>query len=190
MSTEAAPGAAEVPLEEFGRSLRALQDAATATNAPPQVAKEAARAMDRITELLRPHASTIGIGGEFDQYISTRGSHTLHPPFTTLHKGSDSVDLSVRFSPFYRNPFGIVHGGAIAMMFDTAIAQLPMFGEQRFLTANLSVDYRSPAPIDVDLMARIRLEQSEGRKRMIAGRLLEGETVLAEVHALFIAAQR
>lgn len=186
MDADAGPTTAAVPFEEFGLALRALQDAATATNAPPQVAADATRAMDIITQALLPYTSELGTGREFAQYMGARGSHTLHPPFTMLRRDDDSVDLKVRFGTFYRNPFGIVHGGAIAMMFDTAIAQLAMFGVTRYLTANLTVDYRNPAPIDTDLLVRIRLERTDGRKRTIAGELLDDQTLLAEVHALFI----
>lgn len=178
-------------LADLGTALRALQNAATGTSAPLEVAAEVAEAINKITELLRPFNCPVeSLGRDFDTYVRARAAHTLQPIFHELHRNkNESVEFSVRFAMFHRNPFGQVHGGAIAMMFDSSIARLGLDGEKRFLTANLSVDYRAAAPIDVDLIVKMRVARSEGRKRFIEGELSHGDVLVAEVHALFIEAR-
>ena len=174
-------------LADLGQALRTLQDCATATTAPLALAADVAAALVGINEVLAPfNANRESVGSDLDAYMRARSAHTLMPPMEVRHRAADSVEFSVRFGIFYRNPFGQVHGGAIAMVFDTAIARLGLDGERRFLTANLSVDYRRAAPIDVELIVRIRVDRAEGRKRFIEGQMVEGEAVIAEVHALFI----
>jgi acyl-coenzyme A thioesterase PaaI-like protein len=178
-------------LADMGMALRALQNAATGTSASLVVAAQVAAAIDDVTEMLRPFdASVESLGADLDTYVRARAAHTLQPIFLELDRGIDSVAFSIRFGMFHRNPFGQVHGGAIAMMFDSAIARLGLDGEKRFLTANLSVDYRSAAPIDVEFIVNIRVSSSDGRKRFIEGELLNGDTLIAEVHALFIEARK
>ncbi len=177
-------------LASLGKALRALQDAATATSAPMSVASDVAQAIDDATSLLLPFvADAEQYGADFPNYVRARAAHTLMPQMTVVARTSESVEFAVLFGIFYRNPFGQVHGGAIAMVFDTAIARLGLVGTKRFLTANLSVDYRGAAPVDVELTVRIRLARIEGRKRFIEGELMNGDELLAEVRALFIEAR-
>jgi len=178
-------------LADLGSALRALQNAATGTSAPFEVAAEVAEAINKITEVLRPFNCQVeSLGQDLETYVRARAAHTLQPRMLELRRDSnESVEFSVRFAMFHRNPFGQVHGGAIAMMFDTSIARLGLDGEKRFLTANLSVDYRAAAPINVDFIVKIRVTRSEGRKRFIEGELLNGDILVAQVHALFIEAR-
>lgn len=174
-------------LAGMGKALRALQDAATATSAPMSVAAQAAQVIAEVASMLEPFAANAEpMRTDFPAYVRARAAHTLMPQMTVVARTAESVEFSVLFGIFYRNPFGQVHGGAIAMVFDTAIARLGLGGTKRFLTANLSVDYRGAAPIDVDLTVKIRLARIEGRKRFIEGELLNGEDLLAQVSALFI----
>lgn len=177
-------------LASMGKALRALQDAATATSAPMSVAVEVSQAIEDATSMLQAFvANPALVGTDFPTYVRARAAHTLMPQMTVVARTPESVEFSVLFGIFYRNPFGQVHGGAIAMVFDTAIARLGLGGTKRFLTANLSVDYRGSAPVDVELMVKIRLARIDGRKRFIEGELMNGDELLAEVRALFIEAR-
>ncbi len=46
---------AQGPLPRLGRALRAVQDGVASTKAPPQVAAEAAAALERAAALLEPY---------------------------------------------------------------------------------------------------------------------------------------
>ena len=41
-------------------------------------------------------------------------------------------------------------------------------------------------PIEMDLRVDARVDRSEGRKIFVAGRLLDGDTVLSDAEALFV----
>lgn len=53
-------------------------------------------------------------------------------------------------------------------------------------TALLHVDYRRIAPIEKELQVDAGIDRIEDRKIFVAGRLLDGDAVLAEAHALFV----
>ena len=54
------------------------------------------------------------------------------------------------------------------------------------MTANLTVDYRSPTPLLHELVFRGWCEKVEGRKIFTRGTLHSGDTLCAESSALFI----
>lgn len=173
-------------LEQFGNALRELQDIATATRAPDAVASAAVTSIHDITEQLRPFAAELGTEEDFQHYVATSGSHTLNPPLEIVGKGEGFIEMSVRFGPFFRNAFGYVNGGAIASMFDTAIAHVAYEYAGRSYTANLNIDYRNVAPIDVDLLVKVRLERTEGRKHVVVAELSHGDVLVAEAQSLLI----
>jgi len=174
-------------LEQLGNALRELQDLATATAAPAAVAAAAAQSIHDINEQLRPFAGELGTEHGFQHYVATSESHTLNPPLEILRRGEGFIEMSVRFGPFFRNAFGYVNGGAIAIMFDTAIAHVAFESAGRSFTANLNIDYRNPAPIDADLLVKVRLESSEGRKHVIVAELFNADVLVSEAHSLLIA---
>ncbi|MDO9486278.1 MAG: PaaI family thioesterase [Actinomycetota bacterium] len=174
-------------LEQLGNALRELQDLATSTGAPAAVAAAAAASIQEINDQLRPFVGELGTEQSFVNYVATSESHTLNPPLQTLRKGEGFIEMSVRFGPFFRNAFGYVNGGAIALMFDTAIAHVAFASAGRSFTANLNIDYRNPAPIDVELLVKVRLESNEGRKFGIVAELFNGDVLVSEAHSLLIA---
>ena len=53
-------------------------------------------------------------------------------------------------------------------------------------TAFLHVDYRKIAPVEKELQVDASIDGIEDRKIFVSGRLLDGDAVLAEAHALFV----
>lgn len=174
-------------LAGLGTALRRLQDAATTTSAPAEVVHEAAAAMEGITALLAPFAGELGTEHDFEHYVASSGAHTLNPELTLTRLDSGELEMSVRFGRYYRNAFGYVNGGAIALMFDTAIAHLAFPEHGRAYTASLSVAYRSLAPVETELRVALAVQSREGRKMTIAGALRHGDILVAEVRSLLIA---
>ena len=65
----------------------------------------------------------------------------------------------------------------------------PRSGSARSLyqrTAFLHVDYRKIVPIEKELQVDAGVDRVDGRKIFVAGRLLDGDAVLAEASALFV----
>jgi acyl-CoA thioesterase FadM len=54
------------------------------------------------------------------------------------------------------------------------------------MTVNLTVDYRSPTPINKPLVFTGWVERVERRKIFTVGKLHHGETLCAEAHAIFV----
>lgn len=94
----------------------------------------------------------------------------------------------VRFGRHFLGSNGIVHGGAIPLLFDDLLGRFSLVGGRpRSRTAFLHVDYRSVAPIDTDLRVTAWFEREEGRKRYLGGALHDGARLCAEGSALFVA---
>jgi acyl-coenzyme A thioesterase PaaI-like protein len=88
--------------------------------------------------------------------------------------------------PTTRGAPGFAHGGAVAAVLDDALGSVLLIVGRLAVTANLNIDYRLPALLDRDLVIEARCERIEGRRLHLAARLLDGEHMLAEAHALFI----
>ena len=93
---------------------------------------------------------------------------------------------SVRFDRRQEGAPGFAHGGAVATVLDDALGTVLILLRRPAVTANLNVDFRSPAFLDRELCIEARCERMEGRKLHLAGRLLDGEETIAEGRALFI----
>ncbi|KAI1170249.1 HotDog domain-containing protein [Nemania sp. FL0916] len=89
---------------------------------------------------------------------------------------------------------GIIHGGLLATMLDDGLARccFAALPHKMGVTANLNINYRSPARADSYVVLRATTTNVEGRKARVEGRIetlvAEGETpvVLAEATALFV----
>ena len=105
------------------------------------------------------------------------------------HKTDDGrIAGTAEFRRFHLGRNGAVHGGCIAQLFDSLLGYTA-FRLTRSLyqrTAFLHVDYRKIVPIETKLQVDAGVDHVDGRKMFIAGRLLDGEVVLAEANALFV----
>lgn len=92
----------------------------------------------------------------------------------------------VTFSALYEGPPGCVHGGFIAAYFDDVLGMVQALSGKPGMTANLSVNYRSPTPLNRPLVFRARIVSVEGRKIHTAATLHHGETLCADATAVFV----
>lgn len=173
-------------LAQAGAALRTLQDVITGTSAPAAELDHIATAMDAVTKRLTPYRRTITGEHNHENYVDAAAAHTLTPEFEVLEKDANSLRGRVRFGLFYRNAFGIANGGAIALMFDTAMAHLGSTSHIPAYTASLQVDFRSGVPIDADLTVLVRRGGSQGRKHELSAQLFEGDVLLSEASCLMV----
>jgi len=82
---------------------------------------------------------------------------------------------------------GFAHGGAVATVLDDALGTLLAVLRRPAVTAKLDVDYRRPAFLGRRFTVETWVERSDGRKLWLAGEMREGEELVAEAHALFLA---
>ncbi|KAF2967171.1 hypothetical protein GQX73_g6358 [Xylaria multiplex] len=116
------------------------------------------------------------------------------PPLVFTEDGGKSiVALSYLGVDLCGHP-GIIHGGLLATMLDEGLAWccFAALPHNMGVTANLNINYRSPAKADSYVVLRATTTKVEGRKAWVEGRIEtlvdEGETpvVLAEATALFV----
>lgn len=81
---------------------------------------------------------------------------------------------------------GFAHGGAIATVLDDALGTMLMILRQPAVTARLTVDFRAPAFLGREFEVEAWCERIDDRKIYLAGRIVDGATVIADCRALFI----
>lgn len=110
----------------------------------------------------------------------------IAPPLR-LEWSPDTVIGRVVFGPAYEGPPGCVHGGFIAAAFDDVLGFAQSLSGNPGLTARLTVSYRSPTPLDTELVFTAKYLRTEGRKVFTGATLHAGDTLCAEAEGLFIA---
>ncbi len=171
----------------FVEVVRTLQDLTRSADAPDDVITKAADMITAACDLLAPYEAdewTTPSGRRMD--LPNRGNIMQVP--AELKTVGDEVEGVVRFRRFHLGRNGAVHGGALALMWDSVLGfaafRLSRSVKQR--TAYLHVNYRKIAPIDKELQVDARIDRTEGRKIFATGRLLDGDAVLCDAEALFV----
>ena len=171
----------------FVEAVRTLQDRTRAADAPDGVITRAADMIEAVNELLAPYDAdewTTPSGRRMD--LPNRGNILQVP--SELTTAQDEVDGVVRFRRYHLGRNGAVHGGAVAQMWDSVLgfAAFRLSRSLKQRTAYLHVNYRQIVPIDKELKVDARVDRAEGRKIFVTGRLVDGDTVLADAEALFV----
>ncbi|WP_099039608.1 PaaI family thioesterase [Mycobacterium neglectum] len=176
---------------DYGRfvdAVRTLQDHARAADAPDDVISEAADLVEKVTQLLAPYYAdewASPSGRRMD--LPNRGNLLAIP--LDLHKTDDGrIEGTAMFRRFHLGRNGAAHGGAVAQLFDGLLgyAAFTLSGSRAQRTAFLHVDYRKIALVEKEFQVDARIDSIVDRKIFVSGRLLDGEHVLAESHALFV----
>jgi uncharacterized protein (TIGR00369 family) len=99
-----------------------------------------------------------------------------------------------RISADYQGGVGFVHGGIVATLLDEVMAKVSRFRQDHALTAELTVEYLQPVPVDADLIIdgweverNGRSLYREGEIRDVSGAILargRGRFVQVDVEAL------
>jgi acyl-coenzyme A thioesterase PaaI-like protein len=90
------------------------------------------------------------------------------------------------FSAAHEGPPGYVHGGWVALAFDEALGIANVASGHPGMTARLTVRYRRPTPLHVDLVLEAWTDRIEGRRIHTMGRLMDGDTLTAEAEGMFV----
>lgn len=176
---------------DYGRfieAVRELQDHARAADAPDEVVTRAADMIEEVSRLLAPH--------DADEWSSPSGRRTDLPnrgnvlgiPLTTCITDDNRMVGTARFRRFHLGRNGAAHGGAVAHLFDSLLgsASFKLSHYQAQRTAFLHVDYRKIARVEQEFQVEAQIDEVAGRKIFVSGRLLDGDDVLAQAHALFV----
>lgn len=125
------------------------------------------------------------VSASFDQSPIMGLSNPVSPPLRLVAEG-DRICGTVTFGSPFEGPPGHVHGGLIAAVFDEALGAAQCLTERPGMTGSLTVRYRAPTPLHVELRVEARVDSIKGRKITASGQLWAAETLTAEAEGLFI----
>lgn len=116
------------------------------------------------------------------------------PPLIFIEDGGKSLVSIFHLGSDLCGHAGIVHGGLLATIVDEGLARccFPALPNKVAVTANLNINYRSPAFANNSFVLKAETVKVEGRKAWVEGRIetlpKNGETpvVIVEAKALFI----
>jgi acyl-coenzyme A thioesterase PaaI-like protein len=123
--------------------------------------------------------------GPFDLSPMLGRANPLAPPLRMTIDGV-AVTGTATFGSAYEGPPGCVHGGYVAAAFDEVLGLAQMAGGQPGMTGRLTVNYRSPTPLQTELRFVGRVDRVEGRKTFCTGELHAGDRLCADAEALFV----
>ena len=181
-----------------GEAMRAVIERLVATKAPADVLEQAAEALEAVAAALDGYprgrlyegfseSSTAGDPTAFFDYSPIMGrANPLAPPLIMAVGDGGIVTGRARYGSAYEGPPGCVHGGHIAAGFDEVLGMAQSMSGSPGMTGTLTVRYRRPTPLHVDLDYEGRLVRRDGRKIFTEGRLLHAGTLTAEAEAVFI----
>ena len=105
----------------------------------------------------------------------------------SLWKDGDEAVMQVTLGPAFEGAPDRAHGGVMAALIDELMGQvLGILGTPAF-TGRLTVTYRNPTPLGVEMIGRARALDWTGRKITMSAEMHAGDTLIAEAEALFIA---
>lgn len=172
----------------FVEAVRTLQDLTRGADAPDDVVTQAADLIENVNALLAPY--------DADEWRSPSGrrmdlpnrGNIMQVPVNLRVTDDGRVGGTARFRRFHLGRNGAVHGGALALLFDSLLGYtaFKLSESPRQRTAFLHVDYRKIVPVDKELRVDAGIDRIEGRKIFLTGRLLDGDAVLCEAEALFL----
>jgi acyl-coenzyme A thioesterase PaaI-like protein len=102
--------------------------------------------------------------------------------------GDGTVEIDLRCPRDQEGGPAVAHGGWTAAVMDEALGHLPILNGQFAVTAELSIRYRRPVPVERPLRARSWVDRREGSRWYLSGELLlaPGGSVLAEASGVFV----
>ena len=186
---------------DFADEVRAVIDELLSTSAPIADIRVAHQHVRNAVALLgqREHeenftgpseAALAEVGSFLDRSPLIGAINPLAVPMQVHSELDDSGEMNaigrVSFGAAYEGPPGCVHGGFIAAAFDEILGVAQSLSGNPGMTVNLSIDYRSPTPLEQPLVFRGRIKNIDGRKIWTTGTLHHGEVLCAEASGLFI----
>ncbi len=92
-----------------------------------------------------------------------------------------------RLGPEYSGGAGFVHGGIIATLLDEAMGKVNRFRGLRAVTAELTIEYLRPVPVEQDIVVEAREVDMKGRNLYHVGEIRNARgDVLARGRGRFV----
>jgi acyl-coenzyme A thioesterase PaaI-like protein len=197
----AAPTGSWAEKRRLASAMRIVIDRLVRSDAPEAELAAAADALERYAERLENHPPTMryegfaetanagDVGAFFDQSPLIGLSNPLAPPIRLGTEGDRAVGIVV-FGAAYEGPPGCVHGGYIAAAFDEVLGFVQSMTGNPGMTGTLTIRYRKPTPLHMELRFEGWVDRVEGRKIFTQAKLLADDTLTAEAEGLFLSIDR
>jgi acyl-coenzyme A thioesterase PaaI-like protein len=104
-----------------------------------------------------------------------------------ITREGDVAVLRTTLGPAFEGAPGRAHGGVVAALIDEIMGFVLSIHATPAYTGRLTVTYRAPTPLGVELEMRARLRSREDRKLHIEADARHGTTLIAQGEGLFIA---
>lgn len=136
----------------------------------------ACAATQRLTKARRQHRRCFACGGENLSGLRLR----------FMPAGNDEVECEFVASSRFQGYRGVVQGGVVATLLDSAMTNVLLQRGIAARTAEMRIRFRHPVPVGRKVVVRGKLGSSRGRVHIVAARIIVGERVLAEAKATFM----
>jgi acyl-coenzyme A thioesterase PaaI-like protein len=179
-------------------SVRRLMDASVLTSAKTPELTELVAAIDTLSaqiegpdgERLRhgtpwPPREKMSKGDRAHNPIAGP-ANPLAPPMRVQVADDGSVFSEVVMRPIHEGPPGGVHGGFVAALLDQLLGAANIASGVGAMTAELTIRYRRPTPIDVQLVIRARTDSIDERRVHASGEITVDGVLTAQAKGLFI----
>jgi acyl-coenzyme A thioesterase PaaI-like protein len=103
-----------------------------------------------------------------------------------ITREGDVAVLRIALGPAFEGAPGRAHGGAVAALIDEVMGFVPSIHGTPAYTGRLTITYRAPTPLGVEIEMRAHLQSRAGRKLHIEAEARHGSTLLAHAEGLFI----
>jgi acyl-CoA thioesterase len=100
--------------------------------------------------------------------------------FTTGDVSEGSVELRMSVGPTMVNSHGLVHGGYVFLLADTALAYCCVSLGKRSVTRTADIAFLAPGRTGDELVATATLRVDAGRATIVDVRVTAGDVLLAE----------
>ena len=179
-------------------AMRRVSEHVVLSDAPEEELSAASDALERYADRLEAHPKLVRVMGHpeaatsgnvaafFDQSPVIGLANPLAPPLTIARSGELSARATATFGSAYEGPPGHVHGGWVAAAFDEVLGYVQSLGGNPGMTGRLTVHYRRPTPLHVELRFEAQLVREEGRKIITEAQVYAGDILTAEAEGLFV----
>jgi acyl-coenzyme A thioesterase PaaI-like protein len=103
-----------------------------------------------------------------------------------ITREGDVAVLRTTLGPAFEGAPGRAHGGVVAALIDEVMGFVLSINATPAYTGRLTVTYRAPTPLGVEIEMRARLHARAGRKLQIEAEAHHGTTLIAHGEGLFI----
>jgi acyl-coenzyme A thioesterase PaaI-like protein len=158
------------------------------TRRAESLAAELHRSVDDDPRAARSHGPGLAEPGNLYATNPALGSCNPIAPEVTVETGNPgAVRGTVRFGMAHVGPPGLAHGGVIASVLDQVLGIATQVAGYPGMTAELTVRFRRPTPIERVLAFEARHVETNGRRTEAWGAIYDGDgRIAAEATAIFV----